>query len=281
MIRLSSVLCLIALVASPCAAAELPAGVTAKSFENPPNEFRLVQYQLTRGALNDYPKWGIGGYMGFFYKNLYQQGPKGVKQIGPWVDAAHESGNPVWLADDWGYPSGMAGGRVVAENTEFEVRSLVMLSHKGSCKKPINWTLPKDLHDILCVMLYPAKGGGIDLKAGKRVKPQGKKVTATQLGAARLRSLHPKHECSGAVDHEAVRSHWSLSGPDEPRSHEPLHRQHARAYSFQHPQPPWQGGGLLLQRAQPHADGLGRKCSLCHSPLECRVAGLVHQDARL
>lgn len=180
--RLPFALCLISLVVLPLTvAAELPSGVTAKGFGNPPNEFRLVQYQLTRGALNDYPQWGIGGHMGFFYKNLYQQGPKGAKQIGPLVDAAHKSGSPVWLADDWGYPSGMAGGRVVAENPEFEVRSLVMLSQKGTGKKPIAWTLPKNLHDILCVMLYPAKGGAIDLKAGKRVKAQGKKVTATGL----------------------------------------------------------------------------------------------------
>ncbi len=56
--RLSSALCLFALVVSPMAVAQLPAGVTAKSFENPPNEFRLVHYQLSRGALKDYPQWG-------------------------------------------------------------------------------------------------------------------------------------------------------------------------------------------------------------------------------
>ena len=180
--RLPSALCLISLVALPIAvAAELPSGVTADGFEDPPKEFRLVQYQLSRGVLKDYPQWGIGGYMGFFYKNLYQQEGKGAKQIGPLVDAAHESGSPVWLADDWGYPSGMAGGRVVAENPDFEVRSLVMLSHKGSGKKPITWSLPKDLHDILCVMLYPVDGGAIDLKGGKRLQAQDKTVTAMGL----------------------------------------------------------------------------------------------------
>ncbi len=183
--RLPSALCLSSLVVLPLSvAAELPSGVTAKSFENPPNEFRLVQYQLTRAALKDHPQWGIGGYMGFFYKNLYKQGGKGAKQIGPLVDAAHRRGSPVWLADDWGYPSGMAGGRVVAENPEFEVRSLVMLSQKGTGTQPVAWTLPKNLHDIFCAMIYPVKNGVIDLKAGKRVSSQQKKVTGLGLDGA-------------------------------------------------------------------------------------------------
>ena len=43
------------------------AGVSAETFKNPPNEFRLIQYQLTHKSLKEYPQWGIGGYMGFFY----------------------------------------------------------------------------------------------------------------------------------------------------------------------------------------------------------------------
>ena len=90
------------LIAGMGMAAVLPEGVTSKTFDNPPSEYRLVQYSLTKGALNSYPDWGIGGYMGFFYKNLYKQGAKGIKQIGPLVDAANKSGQTVWLADDCG-----------------------------------------------------------------------------------------------------------------------------------------------------------------------------------
>ena len=117
-------------------------GVTTQTFQDPPNEFRLIQYNLNSQALKDYPQWGVGGYMGFFYKNLYKQGPQGPGTIGPVVDAAYKSGSPVWLADDWGYPSGMAGGRVVAENPDFEVRSLVMLVQKGTGAKALNFSLP-------------------------------------------------------------------------------------------------------------------------------------------
>ncbi len=159
----------------------LPNGVTPQTFQDPPNAFRLIQYQLTPESLKEYPQWGIGGYMGFFYKNLYQQGPKGPGTIGPVVDAAYKSGSPVWLADDWGYPSGMAGGRVVAENPDFEVRSLVMLVQKGTGAKALNFSLPRDLHDIVSATLYPVKDGAIDLRAGKRLASKKRAVSGTGL----------------------------------------------------------------------------------------------------
>jgi len=73
------------------AAQGLPNGVTPQTFQDPPNAFRLVQYKLSPESLREYPRWGIGGYMGFFYKNLYKQGPGGDRSIGPLVDAAYSA----------------------------------------------------------------------------------------------------------------------------------------------------------------------------------------------
>jgi hypothetical protein len=142
--------------------------------------------------LKDYPEWGIGGYTAFFFSVLYteckrenhrlaQKGPGIIREM---VDEAHRRGSPVWLADDWGYPSGMAGGRVVAENADFEVRSLVMLSQKGTGPTPIYWSLPDDLHDIVCAILYPVKEGGIDVTAGKAVATEKSKIAAKGLNGA-------------------------------------------------------------------------------------------------
>ncbi|MDF1826207.1 MAG: hypothetical protein P1U68_16290 [Verrucomicrobiales bacterium] len=159
-----------------------PLKVTAETFKNPPNDYRLIQYQLTPATLEEYPDYGIGGYMAFFYKSLRPDGQlKEDNAIGELVTAAHKNGSPVWLADDWGYPSGMAGGRVVAENPDFEVRSLVMLTHKGRGAIPIDWELPGNLHDIVYAALYPGKGGVIDLQAGKPVEFTGKTVSAEGL----------------------------------------------------------------------------------------------------
>ncbi|MDT8391389.1 MAG: hypothetical protein RRC34_12870 [Lentisphaeria bacterium] len=174
---------------SAMAGDELPGGVTAASFQTPPNEYRVVQYQLTPDTLKEYPEWGIGGYMAFFYSVLYPEcerenyrlAEKGSDIIGKLVDAAHKDGSPVWLADDWGYPSGMAGGRVVAGNPDFEVRSLVMLTQKGGGKTAVNFELPDGLHDIVYAALYPALESGIDVTAGKRVATQQRKISAPGL----------------------------------------------------------------------------------------------------
>lgn len=155
----------------------LPKGVTSTTFQDPPNEFRLVQYGLSHKSLKDYPDWGIGGHLAFFYNYLYRQGNKGATRIGPLVDAAAKSGRTVWLADDWGYPSGMAGGRVVAESPDFEVRSLVMLVQKGSGPKAINWSLPKDLHDIVYAGIYPSGKNGIDVGKGRVIRAKSKSLS--------------------------------------------------------------------------------------------------------
>ena len=181
-------LALAMLICGAVAGGDLPGKVSTKTFKEPPNEFRLVQYQLSPGSLKDYPDWGIGGYMGFFYNQLYKQGAKGPKKIGKLVDAANKSGRTVWLADDWGYPSGMAGGRVVAENSDFQVKSLVMLSKKGNGPGPVNYDLPKDMHDIVYAAIYPLKGKEVDTKAGTPIEVKGRKVSAKGLqGAWELR----------------------------------------------------------------------------------------------
>ena len=143
--------------------------VTEEAFKNPPNEYRLTQYQLTPKTLDRYPTCGIGGVMGFFYsiiypecgKQHYKLGENGPGIIGELVDDARAIDYKVWLADDWGYPSGMAGGRVVAENPDFEVRSLVMLSEAGSGATAIDFTLPDDLYDIVYAAVYPVQEGAI------------------------------------------------------------------------------------------------------------------------
>jgi hypothetical protein len=172
-----------------------PAKLSAETFANPPNEFRITQYQLTPQTLKQYPEYGIGGTMAFFYSVLYPEcgksryaTDKGPAMIGEMVDAARAIDYKVWMADDWGYPSGMAGGRVVAENPDFEVKSLTMLSLEGSGEGPVEFTLPEDLHDIVYAALYPVKNGVLDLSAAQQVAVNQKWISAKGLkGAWKLR----------------------------------------------------------------------------------------------
>jgi hypothetical protein len=163
--------------------------IDAETFKNPPNDYRITQYQLTPQTLKKYPEYGIGGTMAFFYSILYPKsgtenyklGENGPEKIGELVDAAQAIDYKVWLADDWGYPSGMAGGMVVAENPEWEVKGLTMLNVSGKAGDKINYTLPKDLYDIVYVSIYPVKDGAADLSSGQRIDFEKRKITAPGL----------------------------------------------------------------------------------------------------
>jgi len=148
----------------------------AQSFVNPPNESRLIQYQLNSSTLWQYPSYGIGGYMAFFYENLYQNLNGGVTQIGPLVNAANAQGMPVWLADDFGFPSGMAGGRVVAQNPAHEVRGLTLLTTNGSGTQAVTLTIAADMENAVAAVIYPLTNGVVDLSQGQ-VRP----VTTNQV----------------------------------------------------------------------------------------------------
>lgn len=164
--------------------------VTAATFKNPPNEYRITQYQLTPNTLKTYPQYGIGGTMAFFYSILYPECGKknykltdrGLKVIGDLVKAAKDIDFKVWLADDWGYPSGMAGGRVVAENSDFEVKSLTMHSIQGYGDQDMEFVLPQNLHDVVYSMIYPLKNGEIIKEKGKQLEDNVRRFEFKGLG---------------------------------------------------------------------------------------------------
>lgn len=150
-------------------------------FADPPNEYRLLQYQLNAETLEKYPPYGIGAFMGFFYKELYQSGAEGAAQIGPLVDAAQERGMKIWLADDFGYPSGMAGGKVVEENPAYEVRGLAMVAVDGAGTGPAACDLPDGAERFAGAVLYPLVDGAPDLSRGKVLPVQERRVEASGM----------------------------------------------------------------------------------------------------
>jgi hypothetical protein len=116
--------------------------------------------------------------MGFFYKELYQQGPEARKKIGPLVDVANAQDAPVWLADDFGYLSGMAGGKVVENNPEFEVRGLASVSQTGEGTGPSNIDLPAGAERFVSGALYRVTPDGLQAVEGATVNVEDGKVTA-------------------------------------------------------------------------------------------------------
>jgi hypothetical protein len=97
-------------------------------FANPPAEFWLVQYSKQDGALLPYAKMaesGIGGVKLFMQSDGYLHSEEAWENMGKNIAAADEAGFDVWIADDNGYLSGMAGGLVVEADQNFETRCLV------------------------------------------------------------------------------------------------------------------------------------------------------------
>ena len=146
--------------------------VLDNNFANPPNEFRPVKYQLTNGALNSYPDYGFGGYHAFFFDNIYGNSwlaPNPAK-IGTLLDAVEAQGSIAWTGDDDGYPSGGAGGKVVTNNPEYEVRGVTMLSTTGSGEVPVSINTPADCEKMVTAVIYPVSGGVPDYTQGQ-VRP--------------------------------------------------------------------------------------------------------------
>ena len=169
-------------VANPrVAAAVAQVDALEARFHNPPNEYRLVQYGLKDQTLEKYPRYGIGGVMAFFYEELYQAGADGPKRIGPLVDEAQKKGLKVWLADDFGYPSGMAGGRVVQENPAYEVRGLAMISKAGTHTGPVAIDLPAGAERFVSAAIYPMVGASPDFSRGQVVAVGSQRVESNGL----------------------------------------------------------------------------------------------------
>jgi len=142
-------------------------------FENPPNEYRIIQYgEPTPKQLETINQYGIGGCMAFFHNELRDRSHPRYQdpaRIGPMLDAANEEGIQVWLGDDYGYPSGMAGGKVVEENPGYEVRSLIRFVVDGIGRKPISFEIPEDVERIISATLYPLEQGNVDITHGQIV----------------------------------------------------------------------------------------------------------------
>lgn len=148
-------------------------------FADPPNEYRLVNYQLGNTSdLAEGPAHGYGGYMGFWKDTVHGDRPHEIELL---VEAAKDQGRMVWGADDDGYPSGSAGGLVVQNNPEYEVRGVAMLSTSGTGQVPVSITTPGDCEKMVSAVLYPVSSGVADYSQGQVQSVAETGVTTTSL----------------------------------------------------------------------------------------------------
>ena len=141
-------------------------------FAKPPAEFRLVQSSKHDGALLPYAKMaesGIGGVKLFMQSDGYLRSEEAWDNMGKNIAAANEAGFDVWIADDNGYPSGMAGGLVVEADQNFETRCLVEVSRTGEGTSAVKLDLPPGAEKFVHAFLYPLVDGKPDFDRAQQV----------------------------------------------------------------------------------------------------------------
>jgi hypothetical protein len=141
-------------------------------FPDPPAEFRLIQFSGHDGELLPADKMaaaGIGGVELFMQRDGYLESDEAWDNVRKNIEAANQAGLRVWMADDNGYPSGTAGGRVVASDPAFEARCLVRVTRDGNGAGPFDISLPDGADKFVHAFLYPLVDGQPALDRGQPV----------------------------------------------------------------------------------------------------------------
>lgn len=154
------------------------------AFRNPPNHYRVIQYSAHEGAVLPIAKmreYGIGGVMLFMSRHNYLRNEEAWANLKTTIRLAKEAGMQVWVADDNGYPSGQAGGLVVASNPAFELRVLTPVVQRGEGQATIRMDLPASAEKFVAATIYPEKDGQPVYAAGVPVTVSEKHLEATGL----------------------------------------------------------------------------------------------------
>ena len=131
-------------------------------FTNPPAEFRIVQFSGHDGSLVPFEKMaeaGIGGIELFMPSDGYLKKEAAWENVRKNLEAAQKVGFQVWMADDNGYPSGMAGGQIVEADPALEVRCLRQVVQEGNGAGPVRLDLPKESEKFVAAIICPTEDG--------------------------------------------------------------------------------------------------------------------------
>ena len=151
-------------------------------FASPPAEFRLGQYSAHDGAplpVQQMAAAGIGAIQLFMQSDGYLQTEEAWSRVESNLAAVRAGGLQLWMADDNGYPSGMAGGRVVEADPALEARGLIEVKLAGRGQNPFSLALPAGAEKFVFAYLYPVVSGQPDLTRPRTVTVQDNVVTGT------------------------------------------------------------------------------------------------------
>lgn len=151
-----------------------PLGVLDALFRDPPNAYRIIQYSDHEGSVLPIGKmreYGIGGVMLFLGRHEYLRNEQAWANMATNIRLAREEGMQVWVADDNGYPSGQAGGRVVEADASLELRCLTPVVLRGEGLGQAKLDLLGGADAFVAAMLYPVRDGEPQCAEGVPVAP--------------------------------------------------------------------------------------------------------------
>ncbi len=154
------------------------------AFRDSPNLHRIIQFSRHDGEVLPIARMreaGIGGVMLFMSGQKYLRNEEAWNNLKTTIRLAKEAGMQVWMADDNGFPSGQAGGLVVAANPALELRVLTPVIRRGQGPEPIRMDLPSTAETFVSAMLYPEQDGQPVYAAGVPTTVSDKHVAATGL----------------------------------------------------------------------------------------------------
>ncbi len=148
-----------ALIIALIAASLIPAhgGITAMDhlrtgFANPGNDYRALPMEFKYDSPEEFADKLVEGKWGGAHFNYPRGGPGYLRDEAGWdkvkaaVKACRERGLNVWIYDEWGYPSGRAGGHVLEGHPEHESQGL-FYDYKdvavGRDPQVIEWRIPE------------------------------------------------------------------------------------------------------------------------------------------
>ena len=149
-------------------------------FAAPPAEFRLSHYSAHLGApvpVEQMAAAGIGGVQLFMQSDGYLQSEQAWANVSNNIAAVKDAGLRLWMADDNGYPSGMAGGRVVEADPAHEARCLIEVQLEGRGTDPVSLALPAGTEKFVYAYLYPRVNGQPDFTRPRALTVQDNLVT--------------------------------------------------------------------------------------------------------
>ena len=151
--------------------ADIPFQRLDEYFKNPPMVYRMIQYghPRNREELQKLKAYGIGGLQwAADEKNGWKDylNPKALANYSNEVQMARAEGFHLWIHDESGYPSGMAGGLVVEGNPEYELRCVYRLKQAGRGQKAVTIALPAGAEKFICGVVYPVMNGEPDFSLG-------------------------------------------------------------------------------------------------------------------